>query len=236
MDRPRRRVTALLASLPLLAACSATPEDPDPSPAPAGVLVADTGVAVAVRGTHRGAHPGADGGAHRGSRDRAAEPHLPGRPRGRRPRRRRPEARRGPRAHQQLHVVRRHVPLDDRRRRDASAADQRGAQRADRARPAGWSGMAGRGARARLHRPGLLRPRPGHDPRARVPRPARVRRAPRRLPQPRRVHRRPARRARPYGWATPPTSPPPCTPCATRRTSGSTPTGSRCSAGRWAAA
>ena len=34
MDRPRRRVTALLASLPLLAACSATPEDPDPSPAP----------------------------------------------------------------------------------------------------------------------------------------------------------------------------------------------------------
>ena len=35
MDRPRRRVTALLASLPLLAACSATPEDADPSPAPA---------------------------------------------------------------------------------------------------------------------------------------------------------------------------------------------------------
>ena len=34
MDRPRRRVTALLASLPLLAACSATPEDTDP-PAPA---------------------------------------------------------------------------------------------------------------------------------------------------------------------------------------------------------
>ncbi|RYC11013.1 alpha/beta hydrolase family protein [Nocardioides zhouii] len=35
MDRPRRRVTALLASLPLLAACSATPEDTDPAPAPA---------------------------------------------------------------------------------------------------------------------------------------------------------------------------------------------------------
>jgi dipeptidyl aminopeptidase/acylaminoacyl peptidase len=34
MDRPRRRVTALLASLPLLAACSATSEDTDP-PAPA---------------------------------------------------------------------------------------------------------------------------------------------------------------------------------------------------------
>ena len=33
MDRPRRRVTALLASLPLLAACSATPGDADP-PAP----------------------------------------------------------------------------------------------------------------------------------------------------------------------------------------------------------
>jgi dipeptidyl aminopeptidase/acylaminoacyl peptidase len=34
MDRPRRRVTALLASLPLLAACSAAPEEADPSPAP----------------------------------------------------------------------------------------------------------------------------------------------------------------------------------------------------------
>ena len=61
--------------------------------------------------------------------------------------------------------------------------------------PTGRGSLPRGRAGARLHRPGLLRPRPGHDARARVPRPARLRRAARRLPQPRRVDRRPARRA-----------------------------------------
>ena len=126
--------------------------------------------------------------ADRGAR--AGPPDLDGRPRPGRPDRRRPAARGGARADPRLHVVRRHLRVHDDGPGHRAAADQRRAQRADRARslPRG-------GAGARLHRPGLLRPRPGHDARARVPRPARLRRAARRLPQPRRVDRRPARRA-----------------------------------------
>ena len=63
--------------------------------------------------------------------------------------------------------------------------------------PTGRGPVPSRRPGPRLHRPRLLRPRPGDDPRARGPRQSRVRRAARRLPRARRVDRRPALGPRP---------------------------------------
>ena len=75
MDRPRRRVTALLASLPLLAACSATPEDADPSPAPAESSSSPSTSESESPSEEPTEEP--DGGAHRGAHRGGGPPPNP---------------------------------------------------------------------------------------------------------------------------------------------------------------